>query len=889
MFDLFKTEVEDNATRMENGLVEVERREAELAAVEERVAAAADALAAAGERPDDALRAAHAEADEAGEAAAQVLAQEWRSLMRAAHSVKGAARMVNIGAAVQVAHAMENCFVAGQDGRVFASRAFIDLMLRGKDILVAIARTPEADVTQWAAAGTERAQIVSAYVAECEAFLANPAPREATPPPVETPASAAPAAAAEPKPEPVPAPEAEVSAGCDAEPVPAEPISAEAAPVDPAHAPAPAPQRAPQGSAGRARPATHINAVPGDAAAKPATGEEAGRMLRVTAEHLDRLLGLSGQSLVNARRLHSLADDMRRLKRMQRQVIQLLDRARGEALDERTQHYLHEARMKAEESQEFLVGRLGDLDRYDREAVDLSHRLYRRAQACRMRPFVDGVQHFPRMVRDLAATLGKEARLEISGKATEVDRDILDQLEAPLTHMIRNSLDHGIEFPSERARSGKPAVGLLRLEARHAAGKLIVSFTDDGKGIDTEHIRAVVLQRGLANAATAERLTSQELLHFLFLPGFTLRDHVSEFSGRGVGLDVVQHMLRQLRGEVRVTSEPGQGARFDLKLPLALSVVRSLVVEIAEEPYALPLSRIRHTYRLEPDHVMFVEGRPCFTWEKRSVAILGSWELLGKDRPAYLKDVGTLQVVIFEYDDATYAIAVDKFVGDRELVVQPLHRQLGKIPHIQSAAVLDDGNPVLILDVEDMARSVARMLDSGRWSRLQQHSAAATPVRPGEHGKARPALPHTPALQAQQQLQQPAGPRRRRLLVVDDSLTVRELERKVLAGAGYEVETAVDGQEGFNLLRDKKFDMVLTDVDMPRMDGIELTTLIKNNARLSQLPVMIVSYKDSEADRNRGLQAGADYYLAKSHFEDAKLLEAVLNLIGPAVPEGASV
>ncbi|HSI84488.1 MAG TPA: Hpt domain-containing protein, partial [Candidatus Methylacidiphilales bacterium] len=506
MFDLFRTEVEDNALQIETGLVEVER-------------------------------------------GGEELPQVWRSLMRAAHSVKGAARMVNISAGVQVAHAMESCFVAGQQGKIPASRDLVDLMLRGKDLLVAIARTPEAQIKGWVTG--EHADVIKGYSVTCETFLLDP--------PVARVEQARDEEAGvedsqdkdvghsheEPEAE---AEEAENPDGHDENPETESESAAESTPATPlaaskesAAAPLvtarprevkppvpPAAQPNPRGTP--SRPATHIsNSGPvSTAGPAPASGSgDSNRMLRVTAEHLDRLLGLSGESLVNARRLHALADGMRRLKRMHRQVIQLIDRAKTDSKDERLGQILQEAHGKAMDSQHYLVARLGEMDRYDREAVDLSHRLYRRAQACRMRPFADGIQHFPRMVRDLATTLGKEARLEMAGVAVEVDRDILDQLEAPLTHMIRNSLDHGIEFPDERALAGKPPVGVLRLEARHAAGKLIVSFSDDGRGMDIEHIRSVVLERGLATAATAERLSQAELLNFLFLPGFTLRDEVS--------------------------------------------------------------------------------------------------------------------------------------------------------------------------------------------------------------------------------------------------------------------------------------------------------------------------------------------------------------------------
>lgn len=714
----------------------------------------------------------HLLALEQGPARPEVLEE----MMRAAHSLKGAARIVNLAPAVRVAHVMEDCFVAAQKGQTKLDGARVDALLQGVDWLAQISKLKEAEVEAWTASHDTQ---LSAYVASLDAQAPAPA-REAEP------------AVEKPREEP-----AEAAAAAD-------------------------------------------------------------RVLRVTAEKLNRLLGLAGESLVESRRLEPLNRDLQRIKRVQQQLGRTLDRLRdtlGAGVDERAAGYLREARAGAAESRALLQDRIEEIDRLDRAATQLSGRLYREALAVRMRPFADGAAAFPRMVRDLARQLGKEARLALAGEHTQVDRDVLEKIEAPLTHLLRNAVDHGLETTAEREAAGKPACGELRLEARHRAGMLIVTVADDGRGVDLENVRAAIVRKNLTTAEVAATLSPQEVIDFLFLPGFSLKGEVTEISGRGVGLDVVLSMLKALRGTVRVQTKPGAGTTFELHLPVTLSVVRALLVEIAGEPYALPLASVARVLRVDRGQVETAEGRPHFAFEGGRAALVSAREVLELgDTPA---GGDSWCVVVLGDKGARQGLVVDKFSGERELVVQPLDPRLGKVEDIAASAVLEDGAPVLILDAEDVRRSMARLTGgggAGRWSKKKADGADAP---------------------------------RKRVLVVDDSLTVRELERKLLVARGYEVTVAVDGMEGWNAARTGDFDLVITDVDMPRMDGIELVRLMKADERLKSRPVMIVSYKDREEDRRRGLDAGADYYLTKGSFHDESLLDAVADLIGEAKEGGA--
>ena len=708
-------------------------------------------------------------------------AAQLEACMRASHSLKGAARIVGLNVGVEVAHAMEDCFVGAQRGSIVLGPAQIDVLLQGADLLKRIAQTPESSIPEWA--GEKRMEV--------DVFLG--ALRDAV---------------------------------------------------------AGARDTGSQSSGARGRPPELPVETP--QLTNVEEGDGVDRVLRVTAEQLNRLLGLAGESLVESRWFKPFAESLLRLKRLHNSAAASIDTFRealsDQVLSERGESALADVEQRIDECHQLLAQQLVEMDMFDSRSSNLAHRLYDSALSCRMRPFADGVRALPRMVRDVGRTLGKQVILEIVGETTQVDRDILEKLDAPLGHLLRNAVDHGIESPEERVAAGKPAEGTVRLEARHSAGLLLITVTDDGRGVDLAKLREAIVLRKLTNTETAQKLSEAELLEFLFLPAFTMTDTVTEISGRGVGLDVVQNMIKQVRGTIRVSSEVGTGTRFQMQLPLTLSVVRTLLVEIGGEPYAFPLAHIVRTLKLQRESIEVLEGRQHFNLNGRVVGLVSAQQVFGGDGP---KVTGAELPVIILGDPAnSYGLVTDRFLGERDLVVQPLDKRLGKIKDIAAGSLMEDGSPVLIVDIDDMLRSVEKFVSTGRLNKVEESAG----------GEVRNA--------------------RRRVLVVDDSLTVRELQRKLLDQAGYEVEIAVDGVDGWNAVRAGHFDLIVTDIDMPRMDGIELVKLIKEDPKLGKLPVMIVSYKDREEDRRRGLEAGADYYLTKGSFHDDTLQQAVADLIG---------
>ncbi len=797
------------------------------------------------------------------------------ALMRAAHSIKGGARIVELDAAVKLAHTMEDCFVAMQKGELSLDPDHIDILLRGVDMLIRISEAGGDDSDEWTKANQKGIDDLVAAISSILSGEPLSLPKMAAPKPVQDtsekkePAPSVkegePPATAQP-----PGPDALQTDSDDtiADPVePHTPVKSESAPRQPA---APRTAMPPDETfPGKPDPGIEPPETKEPVYTKPAEGprpirqklSEKDRMVRVTAGKIERLMGLAGEVVISSRWLSPFYDSLMHLKkkhaellRIQENLQELLDhkfedKKSGNELTIRK--HISKAREKAKECNQELMTRLRKLDMFNSSAAMLSDRLYHEVIGVRMRPFSDGIRGFPRMIRDMARRLEKKVQLKIIGENTDVDRDILEKLDAPLIHLLRNGIDHGIESPEKRVASGKSETGTITLEAMHRSGMLMIRVSDDGKGIEPEHLRRRILDKGLTNAEMVDKLTEPELMEFLFLPGFSTLDSVTEISGRGVGLDVVHNMVHEVRGIVRAVSKPGHGLTFHLELPLTLSVVRTFVVEITNETYAFPLARIDRCLMLSTDEIETVEDRQYFRMNDRNISIVDIHDVLELKKVKSVAD--RMRVVVISDRMHSYGLVVDKFIGECDLVVRPLDSRLGKLSDITSMAIMLDGSPVLIFDVEDLVRSIDGLLSGQNRIRKIGRNAGSD---------------------------EDAG---KRILVVDDSITVREMERKILESKGYNVDVAVDGMEAWNLVRTVPYEMVVSDIDMPRMNGIELISHIKELDRLKSMPVMVVSYKDKEEDRLKGLEAGADYYLTKSSFQDNSFIEAVVDLIGESL------
>jgi two-component system sensor histidine kinase and response regulator WspE len=583
------------------------------------------------------------------------------------------------------------------------------------------------------------------------------------------------------------------------------------------------------------------------ASSGPAAGD---RVVRVEAENLNRIMALSGEMLVEAKWLQPFADSLSLLKDRQKDLqatiealrLQLSEAGQGAPLE-----LVEKARSKERECRDTLTERLGELELYALRTTNLSYRLYREVIGSNMRPFSDAMVALPRMVRDLATSLGKQVQLDVLGKGTLVDRDILRKLESPLTHILRNAVDHGVELPEERIAAGKPARSTIRIEALHRGGMLSITISDDGKGVRFEKVRQQLVALGLVSADEADHLSEAELCEHLYQPGFSTAAAVTEVSGRGVGLDVVSSMANEVGGTVRFSSVAGEGTSIHFQLPLTLSVVRTLLVEIAGEPYAFPLARLDQIVAIEIADIQVMEGRECFMLDGVSIGLISARQVMQFPEPA--QSAGPIPVVVISDHAKLYGVVVDRYLGEQDLVVRPLDPRLGKVANVSAAALMGDGQPILIVDTVDLVRSIDALLQRASL----QGQASLQPQRQGQ-----------------------------RILIVDDSPVALDLQSRLVVSRGYQVDRAVHGLEAWKAVRDGDYQLLVTDVEMPEMDGIALIQTLRKEPRFRHLPIIISSSRDSEQDRLHGMEAGADYYLVKSSFQDDTLLDAIHQLIGPA-------
>jgi two-component system chemotaxis sensor kinase CheA len=467
-----------------------------------------------------------------------------------------------------------------------------------------------------------------------------------------------------------------------------------------------------------------------------------------------------------------------------------------------------------------------------RELTKVINQLQEVTERTRMVPVgtLEPILH--RTVRDAARVAGKNIRWEMVGEEIEVDRGVLEELVAPLLHLIRNSVGHGVESPEQRRVAGKPEQALVRLHATQVGSKVIITVSDDGAGIDVAAVRAVAAKSGL----DVSGLTEDESLHLIFRPGNSTAKVVTESSGRGVGLDVVATAVAAVHGAIEVVNHPGAGAEFRIVVPITLTVVPCLIVSIAGQAFALPLHRIIRM--LEAQHVQLVSGRSLAVVDGLAVPVYNLASLLGLPSTA-----GGPWVLLGDATKA-YAFQVETVIQKRDVVVRGLTGRLRDLQSVSGASIEPNGSILLVLDVSKLIeRSTTTFVSISR--------VADKPVQ-----------------------------RALSVMVVDDALMVRELQRSILERGGYSVRTATDGVEALAMLAEQPADLVVTDLEMPNMDGFVLTSSIRAHPRLANIPVLIVTSRVSAEDHQRGLDAGADGYIVKTSFDEAGLLSAVSRLLG---------
>lgn len=612
-----------------------------------------------------------------------------------------------------------------------------------------------------------------------------------------------------------------------------------------------------------------------DAESEDDTGPRPGRTgdhVRVPVRRVHDLLDVVGEADLDVRRidgaaehLTTLAADHQRLVREMRQLLlacgdavpaELSDSATALiGLGDQLQATTRDLRGRTEEAS----GRLG--------------RIRDGAMGLAMVPARRVVAGFAALVRELAGATGKEVALRAVGTEVELDVRVLDGVADALRHLVTNAVDHGAEVPVERLRVGKTRQATVTVAARQAGATVVIEVSDDGAGIDDDALRGRAITQGLLPPDSTA--TGAVLHRVLFEPGFSTRDDVTETSGRGVGLDVVRTAVEGLGGNVEVVTEPGQGTRFVLTLPVTLGVMRCLLVRCGDEQYAVPLPGVVETIALSDCPVHEVAGSSVVIRKGETVPLSDLGDALGvRGR----RDPRV--AVLFRSGGQTVAWAVDTLVGEREVVVKPLGDFLGHLPGATGATIDNDGTLLLLVDLRELA--VRRTVTTGR--RATDYPMPAR-VRPG----AVMVAPEASASVTRDTDEPKDGnggtnrhgaAQRPKVLVVEDSVGVRELQRVILENAGYTVLTAVDGLDGASRLQQSPVDLVLSDVEMPGMDGFTLTRTIRKTRGWENVPVIIMTSRGDDADKRAGMDAGADAYLLKSEFDQHALVTTVRRLVG---------
>jgi two-component system, chemotaxis family, sensor kinase CheA len=448
-----------------------------------------------------------------------------------------------------------------------------------------------------------------------------------------------------------------------------------------------------------------------------------------------------------------------------------------------------------------------------------------------------------KVVRDLCRDQDKQAELTFRGEQVTIDKRILEELKDPLIHLLRNSIDHGIELPEQRRRVGKPQRATITLAVTPLNGNQVeISVSDDGAGIDVEKVRLAAAKRGLTVAEQAEDAAA---LALVFETEVSTSPMITRVSGRGLGLAIVREKTEKLGGRVALETRPNAGTTIRMTVPLTLSTFRGVLITVKRQLFVVPTAQVERVLRFRPQDVQTVEGRPTLALNGRTVALVDLAEVLQLSR---MED-GTappeaVPALVLGGGEQRVVFAVDAVLDEREVLVKRFTRPLSRVRNVAGATILGSGEVAPILNVHDL-------LKSARTASSKPRAAAPTP---------------------------PSSAPRKRILVVEDSVTSRALLKGILESAGYTVKTAVDGIEAFNTLRLEQFDLVVSDVEMPRMNGFDLTARIRAERDLADIPVVLVTALESREDRERGVDVGANAYLVKSSFDQSNLFEALRRL-----------
>lgn len=460
-----------------------------------------------------------------------------------------------------------------------------------------------------------------------------------------------------------------------------------------------------------------------------------------------------------------------------------------------------------------------------------------------MLPFSYLSDVFPKMVRELARDLNKEIELEIKGGDIEIDRRILEEMKDAMIHLIRNSVDHGIESPEIREAAGKNRTGKIILEVMKESGdKIAISLSDDGAGINFESIRNTAIKKNLFSSADAMTLSEEQLTDLLFHPDFSTSKVITDISGRGVGMSVVKEKVNRLNGSIKISSKKNEGTCFRILLPLTLAKIRAVILRCGKHIFALQTINVDRVMRIKSDLIKTVENRESIIYDSKPIPVCHLSSVLRISSNGKIQGEKS-SIIVIRVADNVVAFEVDEILHEQEIIVKKLNKQLEKTKFVNGATVLGDGKVIPVLNTHDLLKNI------------QTHSVEKTKIEKDEVKKSY------------------------KLLIADDSITSRMLIRDILEGAGYNVKLAVDGKEALTELKSNKYDLVVSDVEMPRLNGFQLTEKIRSDNELKKLPVVLLTSLAKKEDREKGIDVGANAYIVKSGFDQTNLLDTIKRLI----------
>ena len=488
-------------------------------------------------------------------------------------------------------------------------------------------------------------------------------------------------------------------------------------------------------------------------------------------------------------------------------------------------------------------------DAYEADVVKLdavTEGIRQQVMSLRMQPISTIFDLATRLVRDLSRQFNKEVDLVVSGTDVELDNNIIEILKAPLIHLLRNAIDHGIEEPSLRTSLGKKEAGVIALSAKQEGGDVLITVEDDGKGIDKERVKETAIHKGLLSEEEAKKVSDEEMYEIIIKPGFSTSKIITDTSGRGVGMDVVKTVVDRLNGSLILESTKGHGARFILKVPATVALMNVLILRVGDMTLAVPSAGVNCAVHIIGKDISTLEGKASAFIEGQTIPLIHMSDIFMLAKEERGRD-GRVPIIISRSDRGKIGFIVSEFLYEKEIVFQEFKGYLKRPRYFSGVATLGTGEIVLILNIQELVK--ARDL-----SGVSPITEVSKGVKPQVKKNA--------------------------ILVAEDSMITAELEKNILVNAGYEVDVAIDGIDAMDKLHGKKYDLLVTDIDMPRMDGFELTSKVRADKRLKDLPVIVVTVREKVEDKRKGIEVGADAYILKKEFDQSNLLNTIKRLIG---------